>query len=84
MVKVKTLSPFDRHHAVELHAMSRVLATLGRALAAHWPKAVGVGQHAGPWPRRPLWSLDLVQPTEIVNFSIFFRIIQIDIKSNLV
>jgi hypothetical protein len=48
MVKVKTLSPFDRHHAVELHVVSRVLATLGRALSAHWPKAVGVGQHAGP------------------------------------
>jgi hypothetical protein len=84
MVEVKTLSPFDHYRAVELRATPRALAALGRSdralCAVCWPKAVGVGQLAGPWPSRSLWLCAPMQPTETMNFSIFFRIIQIQFR----
>jgi hypothetical protein len=95
MVEVKTLSPILRHHNVELCAWLRS-PHVERTVRAHWPctghapcivgwpKAVGVDQLAGPWPRRPLWPWAPLQPTETVNFSISFRIIQIKFNSNLI
>jgi hypothetical protein len=45
-----------------------------------WPKATGLGRAAGPQPRVPLWPWAVVWPMGIVKFSIFFRIIQIEIQ----
>jgi hypothetical protein len=59
-----------------------------RALDVHWPcpirvgwpKATNLGRAAGPRPRVPLCPWAAVWPMQIVKFSIFFKIIQIEIQ----
>jgi hypothetical protein len=86
MVEAKTLSPISHHRAIEPCVAPHAIATVtahrahgAHALAAHWPRLMHrglakgrwLGQLAGPWPSRPLWLWAHVQPTGIVNFSIF-------------